>query len=386
MKTSPRQPLRVFVLIDLISESGGAEALAVELLRRLDQQLFRRTLVIYRYKPPGHPVRAGQDRLVRQLRADAVEVLELDAVSRWDLVSWRPLLRRLHRREVDILHSHKHGPNLWAALLSRLTGPGVLIAHEHTWSFEGQPLRVAGDRWVIAPAADVVLAVSEEDRVKMIEVEKLPPDRIRVLPNGIPPVPLAPVGRLRAEFGIPEGSKLIGTVGVLRPQKDFPGLIEAHRQVLRSYPDAHLVIIGDGAIQVELERLIAEHGLSDRVHLAGLRADGSALAREFDIAVNSSTFEGSSLAILEYMATARPIVATAVGGTSQLLADGAAGVLVPPSRPDALAEQIVALLDDPERAAALGAAAELRQREVYDIDRQVERLVQLYLELHEARS
>lgn len=382
--TSKTPPVRLVVLIDVVTDSGGAEILAVELLRRLDPRRFRRTLVIYRYLPPAHPNRPGQDAVVRQLRSEGVEVIELDAVSRRDLLSWRPLLRRLHRGEVDVLHSHKHGPNLWGAVLSRVAAPGVLIAHEHTWSFEGDPLRVLTDRWLIAPTADLMLAVSEQDRDKMIDLEGMDPGHVRVLPNGIRPVPPAPAASLREEFGIPEGSALIGSVGVLREQKDFPGMVEAHRMVLARHPDAHLVIIGGGRVRPELERLIAQHGLADRVHLAGSRPGGPALAREFDIAVNSSTFEGSSLAILEYMATARPIVATAVGGTSELLAGGAAGVLVPPSRPDLLAEQIGALIEDPERATRLGAAAATRQREHFDIDRQVERLEQLYLELHTA--
>lgn len=378
--------IRVAVLIDMVPEVGGAETLAIELLRRLDPERFARALVTYRYVSPTTQAGVSERRVVAQLREDGVAVRELDALSRWDIASWAPLLRSLRRGEVDVLHSHKHGPNMWAGLLSRVAPPPVFVAHEHTWSFEGEPGRVAADRLIVAPRADAVLAVSEEDRRKIIEVERITPERVRTLPNGIPPLPAAPSDDLRAEFGIPAGAPLIGAVGVFREQKDYPTLVEAHRLVLERRPDAHLVVVGSGPTKERVAQLVADLDLGHRVHLAGFRRCGASLARTFDIAVNASTFEGSSLSIIEYMAAGRPIVATAVGGTRELLAEGDAGVLVPPGRPEALARGILELLDDPGRAAALAAAAAARQRSEYDIARQVERLQDVYVELLEAAA
>ena len=383
---APPQPLRIVVLIDLVGEAGGAETLAVELLLRLDRRRFTPTLITYRYFPPGTPEREGEDRVVRRLQEAGIEVVQLDGVTRWDLGCWRPLLARLHHGDVDVLHTHKHGPNLWGALLSRLRSPGVLVAHEHTWSFTGQRVRVLTDRWLMSTRADAVLAVSDADRAKMIAVEGIPAQRVRVLPNGIPKPEKVPGRGLREEFELPEGAPLVGSVGVLRRQKDFPTLVEAHRRVLARRPDARLVIVGEGEQRAELEELVARHNLGGRVFLAGMRPHGAALVREFDVAVNSSTFEGSSLAVIEYMAAGRAIVATAVGGSSELLAHGEAGVLVAPSDPGELADAILGLIDDPARAATLGAAAARRQAADFDIDRQVERLQDLYEELHAARA
>lgn len=381
----PYTPIRVAVLIDYVSEVGGAEVLAVELLRRLDPERFDRRLVTYRYSTPTSDDGSSERRVVPGLRAEGVVVDQLDALSRWDVAGWRPFVRDLRAGHVDILHSHKHGPNMWAGLLARVAPLPVMVAHEHTWSFEGKPVRVAADRWIVASKADVILAVSEEDRRKIIEVERIPADRVRVLQNGIATMPASKNGDLRAEFGIPAASPLVGAVGIFREQKDYPNLVQAHRLVLERRPDAHLVLVGSGETQEQVEGLVDELGLRDRIHFTGFRASGGGLARGLDVAVNSSTFEGSSLAIIEYMAAARPIVATAVGGTSDLLDDGAAGVLVPPQRPDALAQAILELLDDPTRAAALGAAALARQQTRYGIAEQVERLEELYLELHRAK-
>jgi glycosyltransferase involved in cell wall biosynthesis len=381
---APRR-LHVVTLIDVVAEIGGAEVLAAELAARLDPERFERTLVVYRRLAEGSRERASQAAVIARLRGSGVRVLELEGSSRYDLRSWAPFWRLLRREDVDVIHAHLFGPNLWASLWTRLARVPVFVAHEHTWSYQGRPLRKLADRWVVAAASDVFLAVSEEDRRQMLSIERIPADVVRVLPNGIAP-PAAPDGAaLRAALGVPAEAPVVGSVGLLRPQKDFPTLIRAHAEVLARVPGAHLVIAGDGPEGPALERLVADLGVGASVTLAGFRPEGAALAAAFDVAASSSTFEGSSLAILEWMALGRPIAATAVGGTPDLLAHGAAGVLVAPSDPAALGEAIAGLLTDPERAAQLGAAARERQRAEYDLDVQVRRLEALYAELADGR-
>jgi len=271
-------------------------------------------------------------------------------------------------------------------ILARLAPRVVFVAHEHTWSFEGHPLRKFADRWLIATRCSAFLAVSERDRRRMIEVEGVPADRIRLLPNGIPPVVAQqPAVDVRAELGIPAGVPLIGSVGVFRPQKDFTTLLRAHALLRERLPEARLVLVGDGPERPALEALRAELGLEASVVFAGFRSDAVALAAGFDLAVNSSQFEGASLAILEFMALGVPMVATAVGGTPELLADGEAGVLVAPEDPVALATAMADLLEDAPRAAELARRARERQHDIYNIDVQVERLADMYVTLLAAR-
>jgi glycosyltransferase involved in cell wall biosynthesis len=370
----------VVALIDVVARIGGAEVLAAELIARLDPDRFDRTLVVYRRLEPGSRERLSQDEVVARLRDAGVHVVQLEGESRWDLRSWWPFVRLLRQRRVDVVHSHLFGPNLWAAIWTRVAAVPAFIAHEHTWSYEGRRMRKLLDRWVIATAADAFLAVSEHDARQMREREGIPAQTIRVLPNGIGDVDGAAPLDLRSELGLAPGTPLVGSVGLLRPQKDFPTLIRAHATVLERVPGAHLVIAGDGEMAAALEALVAELGLGDHVTLTGYRPEGAALAAAFDVVANSSTFEGSSLAIIEAMALGRPIVATAVGGSADLLGHGEAGVLVAPSHPEALGVAIAELLDDPQRAARLGERARRRQQAEYAIDVQVRRLEALYRE------
>jgi glycosyltransferase involved in cell wall biosynthesis len=375
------RPVHVVTLIDLVAEAGGAETLAAELVQRLDPERFRRTLVLYRQVPESSPLHGGQSRIIARLEAAGVRVIMLEGRDRRDLASWGPFLKLLRSGDVDVLHTHKYGPNLWGSLLSRLAPGLVFVAHEHTWSFEGRPLRKLADRWLIATRAAAFLAVSERDRRRMMEIEGVPADRIRLLPNGIPAVTRRPAVDIRGELGIPAGAPLVGSVGVFRAQKDFATLLRAHALLRERVPDAHLVIVGDGPERDALEALRAELGLDGSVTFTGFRADAVGIAAGFDVAVNSSRFEGASLAILEWMALGLPMVATAVGGTPELLAGGEAGVLVEPGEPRALAAAVAGLLEDPARGSELAQRARERQNGIYNIDVQVRRLEELYVGL-----
>jgi glycosyltransferase involved in cell wall biosynthesis len=379
MTTRSHRP-HVAVLIDFAVDLGGAETLAFQLLERIDPARFRRTLVLY--QELDDRLAPSQRNVVKQMHAAGVEVLELGRRDRFDLRAWRPFLRLLRAGDVDILHAHKFGPNVWATLLGRVARVPVVIAHEHTWDFKPRSRRALVDRWVVAPGCDAFVAVSELDRERMRSVEGIPPWRIRFLPNGIPPVQVdGEPAEVRAELGIPDGAPIVGAVGVFRPQKDFPTLLRAHARLLEHHPDARLVIVGYGPEEQAIKRFVEKLGIGERVVLTGLRGDAIRIAAAFDVAVNSSLFEGSSLAIIEFMALGRPIVATAVGGTPDLLAHGKAGMLVAPSEPAVLADAIGGLFDDPAGAAALGARARERQRAEYDIDAQARRLQELYDEL-----
>ncbi len=103
----------------------------------------------------------------------------------------RPLVSLLRSERIDVLHSHQFGSNLWASILGRMAGTPVVIAHEHNWSFEGQPLRRVLDRHVIATRADAFLAVSRQTRQAMIELEGIDPEQVRFVPLGIATPPAA---------------------------------------------------------------------------------------------------------------------------------------------------------------------------------------------------
>jgi glycosyltransferase involved in cell wall biosynthesis len=149
-------------------------------------------------------------------------------------------------------------------------------------------------------------------------------------------------------------------------------LIEAARQpALR---DRRIVyrVAGDGPMRASLERQIGECGLGDRFHLLGIVTDAPAFLAELDIGVICSDTEGASNALIEYMAAGRPVVATAVGGNEEMIADGVDGLLIPPGDPCALAHAIGRLIDSPDFAAKLGAAAHENVRQRYSLQTAVQ--------------
>jgi glycosyltransferase involved in cell wall biosynthesis len=175
---------------------------------------------------------------------------------------------------------------------------------------------------------------------------------------------------------------VVGTVGVLRPQKAFHVLIEAVARVLPRFPELRLVIGGDGPELGRLEALVDELDVRHAVILAGYRSDVPDLLAAFDIAASSSDFEGSPLAVIEYMDAGKPIVATRVGGVPDLIEDGVHGLLAPPGDAAALAQALERLLADRELAGRLGAAARERRLAELSFDNTVRAVEGLYEELY----
>ena len=335
---------------------------------RLDSERFEATVCATRPVHEPHP----------DIAASGTRLLVLERRSKGTLEGWRPLVSLLRRERVDILHAHKFGSNVWGCLLGRLTGVPVVIAHEHVWSFQGQPLRRLVDRNVVGRMATLVLAVSRDCRRKMIEVEGLPADKVLYLPNGIPPLP-PPSGRsLRAELGIPAGAPVIGSVSVLRTQKALDVLLRASVGIRRRFPELRVLVVGEGPERERLERLAHQLQLEDTVTFLGQRADVADILAAVDVAVSTSAFEGSPLAIMEYMAAGKPVVATAVGGVPDLIDSGVHGLLVDPADITGVVEAVSLLLERPDLRRKMGEAARERQRREFDIDTMVRRLEDLY--------
>jgi glycosyltransferase involved in cell wall biosynthesis len=147
-----------------------------------------------------------------------------------------------------------------------------------------------------------------------------------------------------------------------------------------------VLVVGDGSERERIEALLSELGLEDTVTLLGMRSDVPDLVRAFDVAVLSSDFEGTPLAIMEYMEAEKPVVATRVGGVPDLIAHGVHGLLVSPQDPGALAASVAELLRDPARAAEMGRRGGERRRREFDLDATVRRLEELYERLYAASA
>jgi glycosyltransferase involved in cell wall biosynthesis len=348
-------------MVDSLEAPGGGERLAVENAILLDRLKFDRHLCVTRWKDGMEAAEPARSMLARMSEA-GVGVVKLRRRSKLAPWAWWPLWRLLRRERVDVLHAHMFGSNVWAVIVGRLARVPVVVAHEHIWSYEGSPIRRLLDRHLIARFSDAFVAVSGDGRRLMVEREGIDPADIVVIPNGIADRPRGDGARFRAELGL-DGALLVGSVGNLRQQKAYEILIEAAARLCERVPAAQILIAGEGPDRPRLEALVARLGVGGAVTLLGARSDIPDLLAALEVAVCCSDFEGSPLAVMEYMQAGLPVVGTRIGGLAELLDDGGNGLVVEPRDPAALAAALAELLEDAELRARLGArGAELREQ------------------------
>ncbi|MEJ5250300.1 MAG: glycosyltransferase [Armatimonadota bacterium] len=354
--------------------AGGAEALVAQLTHHLRMQ--------------GHVVEVV-DIWGRQSPAPAFEkygVKPVRCVNRGPISMFYPgkLVRFIRQFNADIVHCHE---TAWykSAMACRWTHvPCVFTLHNYhdKWLREhARRLRFA------ARLTSFCVGVAPGIEQLFTEILGVPPERTVYIRNGIVDVYMSEPPAPDWKAPIPENAILVAMVARFdRHQKDQPTLIRAAQIARRKIPNLHLVLVGDGPRRSEVEALTDHLNARGYVHFLGLRDDVRVLLHHIDLFVLSSTMEGESLAILEAMSARRPIVATAVGGTPSLLADGDCGVLVPPGDAQAMAQAIVDLLQNKEKAQQLAVRARQRFLQEYTIDRMAERYLDVYREAIQRRK
>jgi glycosyltransferase involved in cell wall biosynthesis len=378
--------LRVLTLVDGLRMAGGGERFAALTSTHLDRRRFESHLCVSRWDDALAASPAGREA-VDELEKAGVSLLPLRRRSRWQVWAWRSLYEYLRERRIDVVHSHKFGSNAWGAAIGRLARVPVVVAHEHSWAFEGDRVRRLVDSHFIARLADCVIAVSSEDRRRMIEIEGMDPKKVVVIPTGIAAAsPAKPPRDVRAELGIGPDRPVIGAVGGLRPEKSLGTLLEATRRLADDFPRLRVLFCGDGEERGRLEELAADLGVGDAAVFLGWRADVPDVVAALDVAVCCSTREGSPLSVLEYMDGGKPVVASDVGGIPDLIEDGDSGLLVPPGEPVALAGALARLLRDAELRDRLGRRGKERRELSFGLETVVGQIEDLYERLYAHRA
>jgi glycosyltransferase involved in cell wall biosynthesis len=315
--------------------------------------------------------------LADELRAGGVRVAHVTAPGLRTNVFPTELARWLGEVRPDVVHIHS-GVWLKAARAARLAGVRRVVFTEHG-ALDVEPWYSSTFKRAAARLTDIIVAVSTPLASVLIESHGLPRSKVCVVPNGVDVDrfhPGADDGSLQ-QIGI-AGGPVVGHVARLAPVKNQALLIRAFADVRSQVPGAQLVIVGDGPEREALRGQIEQLGLVGAVHLAGEQRDIPSLLRAFDVFALPSKAEGTSMSVLEAMASGVPVVASAVGGTPALLDDGRCGLLVPPNDVPALATALVRVLTDKEGRQQLAAAARARAVTVYAEDRVVDRYVALY--------
>jgi sugar transferase (PEP-CTERM/EpsH1 system associated) len=293
---------------------------------------------------------------------------------------WR-LRRLLHRERIRVIHSHNYSAWLYACIAARGLRGMTHVHTEHS-GVESFRRRYAAERW-LSRFTTAVVAVSKHVHDVMIDEIRIAPRRVRLIYNGVDTTrfaPRAPVREAaRRALGIAPDTVVIGIVARLAQVKNHEMLIRAFA-LLSGEPDsrARLVIVGDGPERAALEQLTQELGIGGRVFFLGERRDTPELLSAFDLYSLTSISEGMNLTLLEAMASGLPVVATGVGGNTEIVREGETGHLVPSGDVESLHQRLRRLALDPGQRAQMGRAG--RERVLRDFDQQA--MMQHYLSLY----
>lgn len=349
---------------------GGTERLVIEIVRALSGRIDS---VVCCLDAPG----AWAD----ELAAVGVPVISLSRTPGFHPTLAMRLARVLKEHDIDIVHCHHYSPYVYGLLASVLKPTVQLVFTEHGRLSDAAPSR---KRRFVNPLLSrwpgKLCAVSADLKNHMV-AEGFPARRVGVTYNGIDPgrrPTAAERSAARESLGLPGTAFVAGTVGRLDPVKNLHLLLQTHAFLVSKHPQVRTVIVGDGDERAALEAHVQSLGIKESVVFAGYRADVRALMPAFDVYVNTSSYEGVSLTILEAMAAALPVVATRVGGNPEVVIDQETGLLVP-GIARSLADAIGGLIHDERRRRVMGDAGRFRVKRHFSIARMVEEYASVYL-------
>lgn len=316
---------------------------------------------------------------------EGVDYVEIRERHSFDPSVWPKLRRLIVEREIDIVHAHDYKTNLLTLLLGRAAGVKPLST-VHGWT--GHSLR---ERKLYYPADKKLLgqfprliAVSSEIGRELIR-HGARPEAVTTVLNGIDHHQFvrqpSREHELRAAYGLTPRDVVLGAVGRLEPQKRFDILLDAFARLHRRRPDTKLIVVGDGSIKAALEARRAALRLESSVVLLGHVADVVPIHHTFDLFVQSSEYEGTPNAVLEAMAMESPIVATAAGGTAELVEHGVHGRIVPVHDGDRLHDAIEEALCQPDQTRTMVQRARQRVEGDLSFEARVRRVENIYQEV-----
>jgi glycosyltransferase involved in cell wall biosynthesis len=373
----PKRPRVLHLLVSRVF--GGAEEHSLSILTGLEAFGFEPFLAA-----PMDLIAAMQP----QLSDAGVKCIPIEFSSKLDVLSGARLLRFIRAENIALLHCHLFAATFIGAGVARVAGVRAVIETCHgpeVWRM-GKPLR--GSFWVdrqIGRIVDAYIAVSHAAAKHLVTTKGVPESKIRVIHNGRNLDRYALVNstrraEIRAALGLRNEPTLL-TVARLDAQKGHQHLIDALAILARRYPNVTALLAGEGPLEAALRTQCAASGLSDRVRLLGYRRDVPDLFAAADVVVLPSLYEGLPLVAIEAQAAGRPMVATAVDGTPEVLINEETGLLVPAANPDALAAAIARFIDNPELASRLGAQGREFVRANFTVQRQLEQTVALYSQM-----
>lgn len=326
------------------------------------------------------------DREHRNLYYDAavargVEIVPVRSAHPYDPRVVRTVVNLIKAHDIQILHSHEYKSDLIAYAVAQLH-PLPIMTTIHGWithNFKRRLMIALSQR--VLKRFDRVVAVSDETRQRILKCG-VPADKVVTIHNGIVlenyDAARQQPGMLRARFQLPAEAVVIGNIGRLSPEKGQMDFLTAAAEVAGKVPNTYFALIGDGPDRSALESRARALGLESRVLFTGFLQDVRPVYRDIDVLALTSHTEGFPNVVLEALSMGTPVLATAVGGTGEVIEDGVTGVLVPAHSPDAMADGLVRLLGNRQWALDLAAAGQARVRSRFSFIGRVRREEDVY--------
>ncbi len=349
-------PFKLALLLQDL-EYGGTQRYAVNLLARIDRDLFSPELWLLR----------GGDGMLHMARETGVKIVRFTNSAQ---VGPHAILRlglHLLNSRPQVLYTLTVVPNIWGRILGRLAGVPVVVSGFRNLA----PKQLEKWLWRIS---DRVICNAEASRKQLLTKYRVPEERVACIPNAVDtcyfspdPAELSPV-------------PTVVFIGRLVWEKDPLNLVEAFRLAARDVPEAMFEIVGDGDLRPAVEELVRSYGLESRITLVPPSNDVRGHLRRAWVFVLASKSEASANVVLEAMATGLPIVATRVGGLPELVLHGETGLLVEPSQPGRLADAITTMLRDGPGRRSMGINARERAVSLHSMAALTRKTEQVLLE------
>jgi len=347
-------------VLEVMEATGGGTKKHLELLvTNLDRSSFDVTVACPSARHPSY----GDESTVAELQAAGVRIhiveMRRAIAPASDLASFWQLWSLMRRDSFDVIHTHSSKGGFLGRLAARCAGAKAVVHTAHGLYFLGQQgfkrAFYLGLERLASRLTDCFIAVSESEKVMAIESGLFRPDQVVVIENGIE---LANVdidlAQLQQEPGLNPHRPIVGTVSRFNPQKDPATLLRAIALLIRAAPEIQFVWCGNGELKSQAESLARHLGIHEHIVFTGYREDVLELMALFDVFVVSSLFEGLPYTLLEVMSLGKPVVATDVVGSRDVVMHEETGLLVPPQDPPALAEAVLHLLRSPDEAQRMG--------------------------------
>jgi glycosyltransferase involved in cell wall biosynthesis len=381
-------PRKILHVIDTL-EYGGAQRLLVLFSSHSPADQYR--LIICSLQPGNDlkgPLEAAGAEVICFERSRP-SILHFPQFLQYALESIQDLREICEERKIDVIQCHLSDSDFIGTLVGRWCKVEKVITTIHSTDFlpprrprdTRNKLRVLATKLYYRKWVDYIVAVSEDSARKVREQFNAEPDKIRVILNGIDVDAFEtkqPSIGLRSAIGIEAQDKVLICVGRLVQSKGHKILFDAMLELTRGWSELKLILVGDGESRKSLERQCQELNLMDRVLFLGSRPDVAALLAISDVFVLPSLIEATSLALLEAMASRRPVVATSIPGNAAVIENGVSGLLVPPGDSRELATALDFLLRHPERGQAFGNNAHQVVKQRYDVRQTIKELQSLW--------